>query len=126
EESVGLLLVYRPDADLRSWDLGEAARRGYPHRFRELSLPPLDLEQGALLAASAAGEELAAGLAAELAERTGGNPLFLEEAAREAVDRGDGAVVPAAIQEILQARLEPPAPGPPQGAAAPSVLAPTC
>ena len=106
QESVALLLLYRPDPDLRSWDLGEAARRRYRHRFRELPLGPLDLEQGALLAASAAGEELRAGIAAELAERTGGNPLFLEEAAREAVERGDGAVVPAAIQEMLQARLE--------------------
>jgi ABC-type transport system substrate-binding protein len=105
QDSIALLLVYRPDPDLRSWDLGEAARRRFRHRFRELPLEPLDVEQGALLAASAAGKELSAGLAAELAERTGGNPLFLEEAAREAVERGDGAVVPAAIQETLQARL---------------------
>jgi ABC-type transport system substrate-binding protein len=122
QESLALLLLYRPDPDLRSWDLGEAARRSYRHRFRELALKPLDLEQGALLAASAAGEELRAGLAAELAERTGGNPLFLEEAAREAVDRGDGAVVPAAIQEILQARLARLAPGSREVAAVASVV----
>ena len=122
EESVTLLLLYRPDPDLRSWDLGEAARRRYRHRFRELALGPLDPEQGASLAASAAGEELTAGLASELAERTGGNPLFLEEAAREAVERADGAVVPAAIQEMLQARLERLAPGSREVAAVASVV----
>jgi ABC-type transport system substrate-binding protein/class 3 adenylate cyclase len=122
QESVALLLLYRPDPDLRSWDLGEAARRRYRHRFRELALEPLDLEHGALLAASAAGQDLPAALAAELAERTGGNPLFLEEAAREAAERGDGAVVPAAIQETLQARLGRLAPGSREVAALASVV----
>jgi ABC-type transport system substrate-binding protein/class 3 adenylate cyclase len=106
EEPVGLLLLSRGDPDLPSWELTEAARRLYRHRFRELQLEPLDPDDGALLAASAAGGELSEGLAAELAERTGGNPLFLEEAARDLVERGDGAVVPAAIQETLQARLD--------------------
>jgi class 3 adenylate cyclase len=121
QESVALLLLYRPDPDLRSWDVGEAARRRYRHRFRELALDPLNLEHGSLLAASAAGKDLPAEVAAELAERTGGNPLFLEEAAREAVERG-GAVIPAAIQETLQARLDRLAPGSREVAAVASVV----
>src|SRR5207244_7999019 len=88
------------------WGLGEAARRRYRHRFRELQLEPLDAGEGVRLAASAVGGDLAAELAEQLAARTGGNPLFLEEAARDAVERGDGAVVPAALQETLQARLD--------------------
>src|SRR5206468_4955182 len=52
------------------------------------------------------GRDLPHEVAVHLAERTGGNPLFLEEAARDAVERGDGAAVPAAIQETLQARLD--------------------
>jgi ABC-type transport system substrate-binding protein/class 3 adenylate cyclase len=122
QESVAVLLLYRPDPDLRSWDLGEAARRHYRHRFRELALDPLDPEHSSVLAASAAGEDLPADLVAELAERTGGNPLFLEEAAREAVERGDDAVVPAAIQETLQARLDRLAPGAREVAAVASVV----
>jgi ABC-type transport system substrate-binding protein/class 3 adenylate cyclase len=106
EEAVAVLLLYRSDPDLPSWHLGEAARRRYLHRFRELQLDPLAPEEGAQLAATAAGGELTAALAAELAERTGGNPLFVEEAARDAVERGDGAAVPVAIQETLQARLD--------------------
>jgi class 3 adenylate cyclase len=106
EEPVALLLAYRHDPDLRSWELGEAARRRYRHRFRELLLEPLDASDGARLASAAAGRALPDDVAAQLAERTGGNPLFLEEAARDAVERGDGAAVPAAIQETLQARLD--------------------
>jgi len=106
EEAVAVLLMYRNDPDLRCWGLGEAARRRYRHRFRELQLEPLDAGEGVRLAASAAGGDLAAELVEQLAARTGGNPLFLEEAARDAVERGDGAVVPAALQETLQARLD--------------------
>jgi ABC-type transport system substrate-binding protein/class 3 adenylate cyclase len=106
DEPVVLLLAYRHDPDLRSWQLGEAARRRYRHRFRELQLEPLDAAAAAQLAAAAAGRELPDHVAAQLAERTGGNPLFLEEAARDAVERGDAAAVPAAIQETLQARLD--------------------
>src|SRR5436190_9938357 len=106
DEPVVLLLAYRHDPDLRSWELGEAARRRYRHRFRELVLEPLDAASAAQLAAAAAGRDLPDDVAAQLAERTGGNPLFLEEAARDAVERGAGAAVPAAIQETLQARLD--------------------
>ena len=106
EEAVAVLLLYRSDPDLPSWELGEAARRLYRHRFHELELRPLDRDEGALLAALAAGGDLPPERAAELAERTGGNPLFLEEAARDLVERGDGATVPAAIEEALQARLD--------------------
>jgi ABC-type transport system substrate-binding protein/class 3 adenylate cyclase len=106
EEAVAALLLYRSDPDLGSWRLGEEARRRYPHRFRELHLNPLETEEGMRLAASATGGDLPPGLAGQLAERAGGNPLFLEEAARDAVERGDGARVPAAIHEALQARLD--------------------
>lgn len=106
DEATAVLLLYRADPDLPSWELGEAARRRYRHRFRELQLGALNEADGARLAASAAGAEISEELASRLAERTGGNPLFVEEAARDAVERGDGTAVPTAIQETLQARLE--------------------
>ncbi len=106
EEAAAVLLLYRNDPDLPSWALGESARRRYRHRFRELQLDPLEPGDCARLAASAAEGELAEGLVEQLAARTGGNPLFLEEAARDAVERGDGALVPAALEETLQARLD--------------------
>jgi ABC-type transport system substrate-binding protein/class 3 adenylate cyclase len=105
EEAVAVLLLYRSDPDLRAWGLGEAARRRYRHRFRELQLDPLEADESARLAVSASGGDLPADVATQLAERAGGNPLFLEEAARDAVEHGEGAAVPAAIHEALQARL---------------------
>jgi class 3 adenylate cyclase len=58
EEPVALLLAYRHDPDLRSWELGEAARRRYRHRFRELLLEPLEGSAAAQLATAAAGRDL--------------------------------------------------------------------
>ena len=55
EEPVALLLAYRHDPDLRSWELGEAARRRYRHRFRELLLEPLDAADGARARGSGGG-----------------------------------------------------------------------
>jgi ABC-type transport system substrate-binding protein/class 3 adenylate cyclase len=106
QEAVALLLLYRNDPDLRAWDVGEAARRRFRHRFRGLQLEPLGAEDAARLAAAATRGELRGVLSARLVERAGGNPLFLEEAARDAVERGDGAALPAALQEALQARLD--------------------
>lgn len=122
EEAVVLLLCYRSDPDLRSWEVGEAARRRYRHRYLELHLQPLAPDDGARLAEWAAGGDLPASAAADLAGRTGGNPLFLEEAARDLVERGDEALVPAAIQETLQARLDRLAPDTREVAAIASVV----
>src|SRR5262245_33617956 len=65
EEPAALLLAYRHDPDLRSWELGEAARRRFRHRFRELLLEPLDPTAGAQLAAAAAGRDLPEDVAAQ-------------------------------------------------------------
>jgi ABC-type transport system substrate-binding protein/class 3 adenylate cyclase len=106
DESVAVLGVFRADPDLRSWDVGEMARRRYRHRFREIPLEALTPEESTRLAGFAAGDALSGELGSRLVERTGGNPLFLEEAARDAVERGGNGVLPAAIEETLQARLD--------------------
>ena len=106
EEPVALLLAYRHDPDLRSWELGEAARRRYRHRFRELLLEPLDAAAAAQLAAAAAGRELSDRRRRDARRAHGRQP---------ALPRGGGTGcgrarrrfrVPAAIQETLQARLD--------------------
>ena len=121
EEAICLLLLYRSEREHRSWDLGDHARRQYPHRYHELELPVLDSEASRMLAGGAAGAELPAAVADELADRAGGNPFFLEEALRDLVERGalrrengryelaaggDGIVIPELVQETLQARLD--------------------
>ena len=87
-----------------------------------LLLPPLDSAQTErLLAATLAVLELPAGLADLLYERTGGNPLFIEEASHSLVEEGivvkQGASavltqsftashLPATVQGIIQSRLD--------------------
>lgn len=117
EEAIALVLLYRSERDHRSWELGQLARRRYPHRFHELELGPLERED-ALAIADAKLPDRVADL---LAERAGGNPFFLEEALRDLVERGalrrengryelavdlEELHVPALVQEALQARLD--------------------
>jgi tetratricopeptide (TPR) repeat protein/class 3 adenylate cyclase len=87
-----------------------------------LMLPPLDIAQTErLLAATLAVRELPAGLADLLYERTGGNPLFIEEASHSLVEegivvkQGEEAVLtrsfaashlPATVQGLIQSRLD--------------------
>jgi len=121
EEAVGLVLLYRSEREHRSWDLGDHARRRYPHRYHELELAALDSEASRMLAGGAAGAELPAAVADELADRAGGNPFFLEEALRDLVERGalrrqdgryqlgagrEGLGIPELVQETLQARFD--------------------
>jgi ABC-type transport system substrate-binding protein/DNA-binding SARP family transcriptional activator len=120
EEAISLALLHRAEPDHPSWDLVERARRRFRHRFSEIALAPLDVDDCASLAATAAGAELPVGFAALLAERSGGNPLFVEEVVRNLVERGallrengrlrlvGGADVsiPLVVHEALQARLD--------------------
>ena len=87
-----------------------------------LKLAPLDIAQTErLLAATLAVRELPVGLADRLYERTGGNPLFIEEASHSLVEegivvtQGEAAVLtqpfsathlPATIQGLIQSRLD--------------------
>src|SRR5262249_17876229 len=117
EEAVVLLLLYRNQRDHPSWQLGQLARQRYPHRYRELELGPLDRDEALAIAEA----ELPERVADLLVDRAGGNPLFLEEALRDLVERGalrrengryelavgvDELQVPVLVQEALQARLD--------------------
>ena len=119
EEAVVLLLLYRSERDHAAWRLGEQARQRYPHRHHELELRVLDGDESRTLAADRAGAALPESVAQQLAERSGGNPYFLEQALSDLLERGalrrsnggyvlagsESAVVPALVQEALQARL---------------------
>src|SRR5919198_1295080 len=120
EDAVAIVLSYRAEGDHRALDLADRARRRYRHRFLELELTPLPAEAARELAAAAAQAELPEEVAALLAERSGGNPFFLEEALRDLIERGvlrrldgglelvngGGIAVPALVEEALQARLD--------------------
>jgi ABC-type transport system substrate-binding protein/class 3 adenylate cyclase/tetratricopeptide (TPR) repeat protein len=121
ESAVGLFLLYRTEREHGSWRLGERARQLYPHRYKEIEVRPLPPDASRALAVGAAGGEIPDAVTELLAERSGGNPFFLEEAIRDLVERGalqrdngnwtlavdeDELAVPALVQGALQARLD--------------------
>jgi ABC-type transport system substrate-binding protein/class 3 adenylate cyclase len=121
ESAVGLFFLYRTEREFGSWRLGELARQRYPHRYKEIEVRPLPPDASKVLATTAAGGEIPDAVSELLAERSGGNPFFLEEAIRDLVERGalqrdngkwtlavDEAelAVPALVQGALQARLD--------------------
>ncbi|HVG89492.1 MAG: ABC transporter substrate-binding protein [Gaiellales bacterium] len=116
-EAISLVLLYRSERDAPSWAVGERARQRYPHRYREIELRPLAEDAARRLAIEAAGGAMPDDAASAVAERAGGNPLFISEAVRDQAERGEGAeldAVPGAVQGALQARfdrLSPPARG---------------
>jgi ABC-type transport system substrate-binding protein/class 3 adenylate cyclase len=121
ESAVALFLLYRTEREHGVWNLGERARQQYPHRYREIEVRPLPADASRSLATLAAEGELPESVSDLLAERSGGNPFFLEEALRDLVERGalerrngkweltvgeDELAVPALVQGALQARLD--------------------
>ena len=121
EAAVALFFLYRPEREHGSWRLGERARQRYPHRYREIEVRPLPADSSRVLVSYAAEGELPESVAELLAERSGGNPFFLEEAIRDLIERGalerrnggwqlavgvDELAIPAAVQGTLQARLD--------------------
>ena len=118
-EPLGLALLYRSDREHPSWRVGERARQRFPHRYREVELRPLTESDSHELVGRLAGGDLPESVERLLAQRAGGNPLFLAEALRDLIERGSlersgggwvasgGAVeVPALVQAVLQARLD--------------------
>ncbi len=121
ETSVALFFLCRPERDHGSWRLIERARQRYPHRYREVEVRPLAADSSRVLVSLAAEGELPESVSELLAERSGGNPFFLEEAFRDLIERGaltrrnggwelavgvDELAIPAAVQGTLQARLD--------------------
>ncbi len=120
-EALGIVMLYRSERELPSWGMGERARQHYPHRYVEVELRALSGEATLALAQALADAPLPAAVADLIAQRAGGNPLFVSEALRDLVERGalrrvnggwELAVepgqleVPALVQGVLQARLD--------------------
>jgi ABC-type transport system substrate-binding protein/class 3 adenylate cyclase len=121
ESAVALFFLYRSEREHGSWQLGERARHFYPHRYKDIELRPLPHDASRALVANAAEAQVPESVTELLAERSGGNPFFLEEAFRDLVERGalrradgtwelavgeDELAVPALVQGALQARLD--------------------
>jgi len=111
--SIALLVSYRPEYQ-HSW-----GSRSYYTQIRVDPLP--DDGAAELLAALLGSDPTVQPLAAMLAERTAGNPFFLEESVRTLVETGalvgepggyrlvgpaDEVRVPATVQAVLSARID--------------------
>jgi ABC-type transport system substrate-binding protein/class 3 adenylate cyclase len=120
-EALGIALLYRSERELPSWGVGERVRQHYPHRYVEVELRALGSDATLELAQALADAPLPETVADLIAQRAGGNPLFVSEALRDLVERGvlrrenggwELAVdpsqleVPALVQGVLQARLD--------------------
>jgi len=99
---LALLLAARPDHDARAWPLLERLRAAGAPWLEFGPLRPADAT--ALLRHSA--PSLPEPALARLAERGGGNPLFLVELARAAAAAGPDADLPDSVQGLLLAQID--------------------
>ena len=120
EMPLAVVLAYRAERERASWRLGDHARAQYPHRHCEIELRPLDGADSRAFAAALAEIALPREVVDLLADRSGGNPFFLEEALQDLIERralqrrdgawvladGESAAIPAVVQGVLQARLD--------------------
>jgi class 3 adenylate cyclase/tetratricopeptide (TPR) repeat protein len=121
-----VICVMRPDRSTPGWQIKETAERDYPHRYTEISLPPLTNEDtNELVDNLLTIANLPAGLRQNILAKTDGNPFFVEEVVRTLIDSGaivrekDGEVtrwraigniealeIPGNLQSLLTARID--------------------
>jgi predicted ATPase/class 3 adenylate cyclase len=88
-----LLCAFRPDRNAPAYRVKQAADADYHHRYVEINLRPLSLEQSdELVNRLLAIAELPDSLRDRIQERAAGNPFFIEEVVRTLIEKG--AVVP--------------------------------
>src|SRR5579859_1171880 len=84
-----LMCVLRTERQAPAWQLRNTADEEYHHRYLELSLRPLsEAESNELLNRLLAVAELPDRLRANVLEKAGGNPFFIEEVVRALIDSG--------------------------------------
>jgi class 3 adenylate cyclase/tetratricopeptide (TPR) repeat protein len=117
-----LLVTCRPETAGEAWTFRFHAERNYPHRLTEIRIAALAPEASQQLAANLLRvSDLQETLRAQVLERAGGNPLFLEEIIRGLAEQGvlrregdtwvaTGDVnrwaIPATLRGVLAARID--------------------
>ena len=99
-----MLLCLARDELLERRDRWGGGRRGATQVF----LDPLSADDSQRLVANLLGDDPRGDLAPQVAERSGGNPLFAEEMVRRLAEQDGDAVVelPDTVQAVLAARLD--------------------
>jgi predicted ATPase/class 3 adenylate cyclase len=92
ERPILFIFAFRPEPGAPCWRLGDVARRAFGDDFVEIPLhtlaAPAANELIDNLLENPSGEGLSESIRALIRERSGGNPLFIEEVVRSLVDRG--------------------------------------
>jgi predicted ATPase len=117
-----VLVTMRLDADSPAWDYAFEVARRYRHRHQEIRLDPLEAPDAERLIRNLLDlAELPRGLRAEVLDRCGGNPLFLEEVLRGLIQRGaivrdedrwiihaaaQGETIPTTVRGVIDARID--------------------
>jgi class 3 adenylate cyclase/tetratricopeptide (TPR) repeat protein len=96
----------------RETDTGFAAERGTPPLAAlTLRLEPLSADDARALVEAAAGRTLSSDELATIAERGGGNPLFLQALAAPTDGAATGAELPETVEALVTTRIDRLAPG---------------
>jgi len=117
-----LLVTCRPETAGEAWTFRFHAERNYPHRLTEIRIAALMPEASQQLAENLLRvSDLQETLRAQILERAGGNPLFLEEIIRGLAEQGvlrregdrwlaagdvNRWVIPATLRGVLAARID--------------------
>ncbi len=117
-----LLVTCRPETAGEAWTFRFHAERNYPHRLTEIRTAALVPEASQQLAENLLRvSDLPASLRAQILERAGGNPLFLEEIIRGLAEQGvlrregdqwvaigevNRWTIPATLRGVLAARID--------------------
>lgn len=118
------ICALRPMRRLPGWRIKQSAEADYPHRYTELNLGPLtEPESSQLVGGLLSATELQEDLFADILQKTGGNPLFVEAVIQDLVDHGtlsrvgdngrwrlssetSELSIPDNLQSLLAARLD--------------------
>jgi class 3 adenylate cyclase/predicted ATPase len=83
------ILIFRARRDKRCWQLRDFAASEYPHRYQEIVLQPLDLENSTLLLSRLLPEaQFDPETRHEILDKAAGNPLYLQEVVHSLKDSG--------------------------------------
>lgn len=124
EVPILFLLAFRPERQSPAWQLKGAAESGYPERYTEVVLRPLDpAETDNMVSALLRIADLPAELRRLIVRKTEGNPYFVEEIVRTLIEQGlvvrsadgmhwrstasvDDVTLPDSLQALLMSRID--------------------
>ncbi len=106
-----LLCTFRPERRSLAWEFKVAAERDYPHRYHEVRLAPLSVEETEHLAHALLERlGLPTDLKRQVAQRAEGIPFYVEEVAQSLQQQGSALQtaprLPDTLRGVLLARLD--------------------